>query len=259
MDDEFQKYLVAVEDNRASFRRDHPAVFKAFEVSTRAFERLGKQLTTSRDGEGASHVSLAPLYLILQRQSMAAFQSVAGYQAFLGWSTVRTGVEAALMMGKWVDDPSNATTWANHQKDWRAYARLFQGKALRSEALPHSSQIQGALSRINDLFLHPNPAYYFRHLSLDDREDDAVEMNLNFFDARVDAAVGILGILHLVVFVQDAISRMFADLFHGAPIDVGLASLERMAGDWARDTMLESAEARTHMVELGLWPDVTAL
>ena len=190
---------------------------------------------------------------------MAAYHSVATYQAFLGWSIIRTGLEAALMMGKWVDDPRNAEIWANRDRDWKAYAKLFQGRALQSEALPQSARIQQALKRVNDLFLHPNPSYYYRHLAFNDLEGGSTELRVEFFDERVDAAVGILGILHLVVFVQDAIANMFATLFGGEPIEVGLPSLEGAAESWVRETMLAGPGPKDHLIELGLWTAGTAL
>lgn len=188
----FAEYLEALERNRALFRKANPSVHEAVEVSVRAFDGLAQQLRDGRDVNGNTHVSLGPLLFIFQRQAMAAYVALASNQAFVAWGLLRTGIEAALVIGKWVDDKANADVWSDRDANRKAYAALYQGKALQSAALPRSDRIQSALARINDLFLHPNRSYYYRHLELNDLADGATEMTLNFFDERIDTAVGVL-------------------------------------------------------------------
>lgn len=255
----FAEYLDAAETNRSRFRESNPQVYRAFDVSVLAFALLADLLRDGRDINGRTHVSLAPLFFIFQRQAMAAYSALATNQAFLAWGLVRPGIEAALMIGKWVDDKGHADVWSNREANKKTYSTLFQGKGLQSAALPRSAPIQGALSRINDLFLHPNPTYYYRHLELKDRADGGMELKLNFFDDSVDMAVGVLGILHLVVFIQDALAEMFAKLFRTDRLDVGLPTLETNASDWARATMEQGPGIKAVLMQLGLWPDLTAV
>jgi len=254
----FADYLEALHRNRALFREANPSVYAAFEVSVQAFDRLARQLRDGRDANGKTHVSLGPLFFIFQRQAMAAYVALASNQAFIAWGLIRTGIGAALVIGKWVDDKANADVWSDRDSNRKAYAALYQGKALQSTGLAGSDRIQAALARINDLFLHPNPSYYYRHLELNELADGATEMKLNFFDEPVDTDVGVLGVLHLVVFVQDALAQMFASLFRCQRLEVGLRSLEAMAGGWAQSTMLKGPGIKTALIELGIWPDLTA-
>lgn len=254
----FSEYLDAIERNRSLFRETSPEIHRAFEISVVAFGRLADQLREGRDANGKTHVSLGPLFFIFQRQAMAAYVALATNQAFLAWGLIRPGVEAALVIGKWVDDKAHADVWSNRAANRKAYTELYQGKGLQSVALPRSAVIQGALSRINDLFLHPNPSYYYRHLELNNLADGATEMKLNFFDEPIDMAVGVLGILHLVVFVQAALAEMFANLFGCDRIEVGLHSFEVNAGDWVRATMEQGPGIKAALIELGLWSDLPA-
>ena len=70
---EMARYLKVREEGRRHFAAAYPAVLSSFEVSLEAFTALAQQLRTGRDASGHTHVSLAPFYFILQRQTMAAF------------------------------------------------------------------------------------------------------------------------------------------------------------------------------------------
>ena len=251
---EMARYLRVREESRRHFAAAYPAVLSSFEVSLEAFTALAQQLRTGRDASGHTHVSLAPFYFILQRQTMAAFDSLSAGQAYVGWVTVRPGVESALIMGKWVDDAKNADVWANRFKNRKAYQDTYQGKALESRSLPRAPAIRSALSEINDLFVHPNPMYYYRHVELVDKEDGAVELKVNFFDETEDVNIGILSLLHLVITIQDSLAQMFAALFTGVSrTDVGLGSFEEKAGTWAHDLMAKSPVAKQILTTIGLW------
>jgi hypothetical protein len=255
----FSEYLEARERNRTAFSQGHASVATAFDVSIHAFDLLGEQLRDGRDANGMTHISLAPFFFILQRQAIAAFDALSTNQAYSAWLLVRPGVEAALILAKWVEDKGNADIWSRRAQDKKAYRKAFEGKALVSTVLPRSNDIQAALSAINDRFLHPNPTYYHRHLELNDLPDGNVELRYNFFDDSLDVAIGILGILHLVVVIQDSLAQMFATLFPGTSrLEVGLLSLETRAGDWARETMARSTAAATDLKDLGLWAPQSA-
>ena len=90
---------------------------------------------------------------------------------------------------------------------------------------------------------------------MEDRPGGEVEMRLEFFDDSSDVALGVLGVLHLVVTIQDSLARMFATLFVDTTVlDVGLDSLRRSAGEWARQTMRISPFYRDGLQKMGLWP-----
>jgi hypothetical protein len=167
---EMTRYLEAREKNRELFAKAYSSVLQAFEVSVQGFALLAQQLRDGRDENGKSHVRLGPFFFIMQRQVMAAYDALMSRQAYLAWVTVRPGVECALIMGKWIDDKANADIWSNRFDDRAAYRKAYEGKGLESRALPRSVAIRKALSEINDLFVHPNPMYYYRHLELTDLE-----------------------------------------------------------------------------------------
>jgi hypothetical protein len=72
---------------------------------------------------------------------------------------LRPGIEAYLIIGKWIDDPATAEIWKNRRNDWKNYQKTYSGPALRSRSLPMSDQIQTILSIVNDDFVHANPDY----------------------------------------------------------------------------------------------------
>ncbi len=249
----FGEYLDAREHNRSTFPE---TVRPAFEISIRAFDQLALQLRDGRDRNDKTAASLAPFFFILQRQALAAYDALSTNQAYLAWVLIRPGVESALIIGKWVDDEIHARIWEKRRTNMKAYRKVYEGKALRSKSLPRSDEIQLSLSGINDRFLHPNPEYYFRHLELNELAGGAVEMKLNVFDEPTDVAVGVLGVLHLVVVIQDCLARLFANTFPNlSRIDVGLTSLETGMGEWAGSVMRESIQAHDALRVLGLWPE----
>lgn len=254
----FREYIEAREKNRRHFELAYPYATQAFETVTTAFGILGEQLRTGQDREGKTHVSLAPFFLIVVRQTMTAFDALSANQAYAAWAAMRTAIESALIMGKWVDNPDNARIWERRFKDPRAYASTFQGRALRSSSLPNSAAIQRALSHLNDRYLHPNPIYYFRHLSLHDQPSGETVMDLQFFDDDLNVAVGVLGILHLVASVQDGLAEMFANLFVDvARVDIALADLRSKSAEFRRATGSSTPDAEWTLVNIGLWPTET--
>jgi hypothetical protein len=254
----FREYLDAREANRKHFAATYPYAESAFDTSFSAFAALGEQLRTGRDATGKTHISLAPFFFIIQRQAATAFDALSANQAYAAWVALRTGVESALIIGKWVDDKKNADIWAERFSNRKAYQNAYQGKALRSASLSRSADIQQALSAINDRFLHPNPDYYRRHLSSRDLPTGEILLELNFFDDEQAIAVGLLGMLHLNAVVQDSLAQLFANLFVDTPrLDTGLNDLEKKGVDFRNKAGAHDPESESILVEIGLWPATT--
>ena len=55
---------------------------------------------------------------------------------------------------------------------------------MRSASLPRSDQIQSVVRTLNDQFVHPNPYYYHRHLSLADAGNAASSIEIDYFDPQ---------------------------------------------------------------------------
>jgi len=98
-------YRAHVAFNREVFllRYEHP--FRTFCSIDGNFGILLQLVQSQRDPAGNSHISLAPFLMLMQRQSRSAFEALASDQSYQAWVLIRPAVEAALIIGKWVDDP----------------------------------------------------------------------------------------------------------------------------------------------------------
>jgi len=111
---------------------------------------------------------LLPFSNILVRHSVFGFEHLASYQSFLAWLTFRPGLEALLIIGKFVDDSANAAIWKNKEFDFKSYNKAFSGGALESKSLPRSQDFRHVLSRLNDNFVHPNQEFTYRDATRND-------------------------------------------------------------------------------------------
>ncbi len=212
MDAEILRYRSSLAYNREVFLIEHGAIVKAFGRIDDNFMELIELPQKLRDAKGKSHVSLIPFLLLLQRQSRAAFESFTVYQAYQGWGLLRPGVEALLIIGKFLDNPKSVGVWQNRMQDREGY-RDFSGKKLRSVSLPASDKIQGVLSKINDDFVHANVEYFYRHLGVDSGDPGYARIWLDYFDRGESPEVNVLAFLHLLLVMQGSLTVLFAKLF----------------------------------------------
>src|ERR1700733_11616740 len=147
MEDTILHYRSALAYNREVFLIEHGELFKALSSIDDNFKVFLDALRTMRDPKGKSYVSLIPFALLIQRQSRAAFEALTAFQSYLAWVLLRPGIEALLIIGKWIDDPANAKIWQNRKEDRRGYQHAYSGKALTSSSLPSSDRIQRVLSK----------------------------------------------------------------------------------------------------------------
>lgn len=240
--------------NREIFFIEHGDLVKAFVAIDANFNTLLRLPGTMRDCNGKSHVSFIPFIFLVQRQAQSAFEALSAYQSYQAWVLLRPGIEAVLIVGKWVDDPQNAEIWKKRESDPQVYQKTYTGKGLRSKSLPNSESIQGVLRKINDGFVHANPDYYRRHLDIDPTHPDYVKMLLQYFDDDTLLVVNVFAFLHLLLVVQQALVSLFNKLFS---CDVALPSpLElfgRTYGAKIRELADSTEEHRTLLRELGMW------
>ncbi len=209
---------------------------------------------TRRDSEGNSHVSPVPLLLLLRRQAHTAFDVLSADQSHQAWLLLRPGLEAALILGKRVDDPENATIWQNREKNRAAYRKVYTGKALQSASLPGSDRIQMVLSRINDRFVHANIDYYHRHLDVGPGTPGHVSVLLNYFEDDPLQLANVLAFLHLLLVVQDALLGLFNKLFATqASLPSPLKLFEDTFGERLGELTREKSEYSTVLTELGAY------
>lgn len=97
--------------NRETFLLNYGNDFSEFDFLISSLVSIWSRLGKEKDKIGRSHASLLLFSNILTRHVIFGFQHIASYQSFLAWLTFRPGLEAFLILGKFVDNPSNAEIW----------------------------------------------------------------------------------------------------------------------------------------------------
>jgi len=245
--------------NREVFLVIHRFALDFFSRIDENFRRIGGILAQRRDKAGHSHVSLVPFVLVMQRQLYAAFELIAGYQSFQAWVLLRPCLESALIIGKWVDDPSFATVWEKRNEDFDAYRKAYFGRGLESRSLPRAREIRLVLSRINDDFMHTNQAYYMRHVELRPADTDNTYLLVHHVDQDpMLHEAHLMAMINLLLTVQDSLVRMFGNLFGLTQMpDMGLEAWQKSAANKAAELMVGADQVKQILVELGLWPVTT--
>jgi hypothetical protein len=251
--DEFSEYSSRQQKNREVFRKNFVSDTESFKEALTTLRNIWGRLGIERDKAGQSHAGLLPFSNILVRHVIFGFEHLACYQSFLAWLTFRPGLEALLMLGKFVDDPANAKIWLNREVDVNSYRRTFEGKALESTSLPLSPEFRQVLSRLNTEFMHPNPVFAYRDATI--RSDaGGMLVEIQFFDVDADVHEG-----HLLAYSNliDAIvrsSKTVVDRLCGSKVEGGwtgnYAVQERGR---ALKIAARNAVAKKVMEELGLW------
>ena len=250
----FLEYQSALSYNRQVFSIEHGDLLKVFGAIDANFQTLIELPRTARDRNRKSYVSLLPLLLLLQRQTYTAFDVLTADQSYHAWLLLRPGIEATLIIGKWVDDPQNAKIWQNRDKDPGAYRKAYTGKALRSASLPGSDHIQTVLSRINDRFVHANLDYYHRHLNVGPGTPGHVSLLVSYFENDTLQLVNVFAFLHLLLVLQDALLALFNKLFDtSAALPSGLALFRDTFGKRIGDLARVNNEYKGILSDLGDW------
>ncbi|HEU4479409.1 MAG TPA: hypothetical protein VFR80_12895 [Pyrinomonadaceae bacterium] len=253
-DNSLMAYEAALFANRRVFLLNHSWAYFAYHQLHETFTKLGDVLSKGRNESGKSYIGLLPFLLIMQRQGVNAFLSLSTLQSFQAWVLLRPCLEAALMAGKWVDEPANAIVWRNRETDRKTYRKTYEGTALRSRSLPRSAEIQTVLRIINDDFLHANPRYYYRHTRMDVFDADTVSMKLEYFDEEQDYIPHTFSLLHLICILQNSLAKMFADqIVDRAPVPVGLSNLETTLRPRVNQFLDKHSDRRSLIEELGIW------
>jgi hypothetical protein len=253
VDNGILQYRSALAYNREVFLIEHSDKVKAFSAIDDVFLRLIEFPRTMRDLDGGSRIALVPFILLLQRQSRAAFEAFSGFQSYQAWVLMRPGIEAALIIGKWVDDPASAKVWKNRDQDRKAYGSQYTGRALRSKSLPGSDRIQAMLAKVNDDFVHSNPDYYSRHLDGTIANPEYVNMVLGYFDDDALHEVHVLAFLHLLLVIEESIAGLIAKVFGSkAVVNVPMRAFEAQFGGRVKELAANSEEGAAALTDLGL-------
>lgn len=251
--DEYSDYSSTQKKNREVFRRNFDSDIRAFKTSLTNLRGVWARLGTTRDTAGRSNAGLLPFSNILVRHLIFGFEHVASYQSFLAWLTFRPGLEALLMIGKFVDDPANAKIWRDREVNVNAYRQTFEGKALESSSLARSSDFRQLLTRLNSEFMHPNPVFAYRDATMK-REIDGILLEIQFFDANPEVhEAHLLAYLNLVDLIVAASESLVSRLYGST--GAGVAAGTYAANERSRGVQLaeQNTVAKKVMEELGLW------
>lgn len=252
----FEQYRASVSAARTWFNENHANVLDSCNVLNKGFTELGRCIQIGRDAQNNTHVSLLPLLMILQRQAFVAIDMLASRQAYQAWLVVRPGIESGLFVGKWLDNVDNYGVWIERAKDPKRYAKEYSGAKLRSKSLTKSAELQTSLKTINDLFAHPNPDYFLRHVKTQPTEDGSIYLELKFFDWDEFHWASVLGMLHLLLVMQDSLARAFAQVFVNVehdPDGYGLRAFQRLNQDAAGQAAGEGPLMSQIVYDIGLW------
>jgi hypothetical protein len=247
-------YVATQVRNRETFLLNYGPDFHTFDSLLSALRSAWARLGSERDISGQSQAGLLPFVNILVRHSIFGFQHIASYQSFLAWLTFRPGLEALLMLGKLLDDPTNADIWRNRKADPDPYKRTFSSRALVSKSLPRSEDFQQVLKRLNDDFMHPNPDFTYRDMRVRDKGSE-LSIEIEFFDARTEIhEAHLLAYVNLIDLVVSSSEKVVTMLYGPTPAAPSArqayAELEACR---ARVLATRDNLARKILGELGLW------
>jgi hypothetical protein len=254
MNSEYNEHLAILGENQNSFVQEHASEIKAFERIFANFTSIRGIVKIGKDADNRPHVGLWPFVTLMQRQATIAFDSLVKCQSYMAWVTLRPCIEAALIVGKWVDDPNNAKIWTDRTSKPTLYRNTYEGVKLRSKSLPNSDRIQTVLKLTNDDFMHTNMRYFLRHASRTSMPTGEW-FEIQFFDSGNEHQVHLYAILHLLFFIQDALLSMLTTLFTTVTMaDVGLVEFETEFGATVNNWLRERPDdLRAIISERGLW------
>jgi len=241
-------YFATLSRARDTFLLNFGGDYRRFQSLVNTLHGCWARLGTQRDGTGHSHAGLVLFSNILMRHAVLGFQALASYQSFLAWLSVRPGLEALLIVGKFVDSRENARIWRERETDRDAYQRAFQGKALTPKSLEDGEVLRLVLTRLNDNFTHPNPNFVYRDQFYRDER-----LMVQFLETRPEIhEAHVLAYLNLVDRVVYASEQLVAKLLAGA---MRTERTPYAKAEMERARRLADAEplAKRIMVELGLW------
>ena len=250
--DEYLSYFGTQLTNRQVFLLNCSDDVRAFSRLLSALRNAWTRLGVERDTAGKSHVGLLLFANVLSAHVLVGFQHVSSYQSFLAWSTFRPGLEALLIIGKFLDDPANAGIWKNRQTDPHLYRKTFSGKSLESVSLPKSSVFRRVLTRLNDDFMHPNPHFAYRGATQTAR-GTGVQLDIQLFDTAPDIhEAHLLSYMNLLDCIVSASEGLVNNLCGKTAVSV---RHRYTTHEQPRATQLasRSVAGKRIMEELGLW------
>jgi hypothetical protein len=254
---EYTDYQSAKDANKKGFEQNYNGDVQFFEAANTKLSTIWERLGTTRDKTGHSHAGLLHFANILRRHCVLGFENIATYQSYLMWSNFRAGLEALLIIGKFVDAPANAKIWLNRSSnqaaDKKAYSNTFSGQGLRSKSLSRSGDLRDVLTRLNDNYMHPNPDFTYRDSTQVDAGDNVL-LRIELFD--IDPGMHeahLVAYLNLVAVLVEESCKLVVDLLGSGDPQDGLNLYKKNNELRARQLASAIPGAKKILEEYGLW------
>jgi len=265
MKSELLTYTSILFYNRQTFLLNYEKEFKAFEDSNERLLKIAKVISERKSDQNESLVGLIPFFLIIERQATNAFDCLCQYQSYQTWIVFRPALEAALIIGKLLDDPANAKLWRDRQQIWKnrkkdkerykKYKREFEGNGLIPLSLPHGREFRQLLTRINDEFMHVNFIYFNRSHSIEDIDSESVFMKLNYVDENPeDHKANLLSFLHMYHLLGSSLGQALASKYSKEQaLNVEIEVIEKIWKPEVVKLIKEKPVLKELCLTFGLW------
>ncbi len=246
------EYAARVYQNRQVFLINFGHDYRLFDLLLQRLQSMWIRVARERDSQGHSHLGLLMPATILENHLLLGFDHLTCYQSFLAWPAFRPGLEALLFIGKWVDDPSVVEIWKDRRNHLDEYRRLFSGRGLISQSLPHSAEFRAVLNRVNDEYLHPNSDFGYRQTRVRPATPETLVLESPLFDR--DPAIHeahLLAYLHLSEMICGSCTTLLTQLLGAS--DNPESSRRSIISDRAKALALAHEGAKEILEELGIW------
>ncbi len=165
----------------------------AFEDLNEKMNSIQRLISMEADDEGKSQLGLLPFLLIIERQAINAFECLTKYQSYEAWMVFRPAIEAALLVGKFIDNPNNAELWKNKveyrknndKRSLKRYYQEFEKGGLIPKSFKYGKELRELLTKINDEFMHVNFSYFERMYDLELVDENTGYLNISYNDKDV--------------------------------------------------------------------------
>lgn len=246
-------YRNALAKNRDIFLLKFPRILLHFLSLDRHFDQFC-ELAKQSMPNGKNNVGLLPLINLMRRQAINAFDSLATMQSHQAWMAFRPSIEAALIMGKWMDDPIYATYWLDRDKYRKEYREHFWGDGLISMHLPNSKDIRSVLKKVNDEYMHLNSNYVMRSTIIRDINTDNIEIAVSYIDQDAEHAAHLYALVHVAYILLDsAISMLNAVVSRPIGTDLKVKEFEDIYAPMIAKLCSAHPDKKRILTDFGLW------
>lgn len=265
MNSELLNYSATLRLNREVFLLNYGREFQAFEDNDMRLQKIAEVVSKKKSDQNESLVGLIPFLLIMVRQARNAFECLSRYQSYEAWIVFRPALEAALIIGKFLDNPKNAKLWADRRQIWKnrkkskekykRYKKEFEGNGLIPKSLLQRREFRQLISRINDEFMHLNYNYFMRSHTIEEIDSRSVFMKISFTDEDPQEHKACLfSFLHVYRLMISSLGQALASKYSKEEaLNIEVQSIERIWGPKVTELVHEQPHLKELCQSFGLW------